>query len=79
MAVLILISVYILSIFLCRYSFRMQYVWGHWCKESCSMSLLWFIPYINTLVGIIFFIAGYLAKNRAYKAKLHNWFTNQDL
>ena len=78
-AILIILAVYILSIFLCRYSFRMQYVWGHWGKESCKVSGLWFTPIVNTLAGIVFLIFGYCVKKRTYKYKLPNWFTNKDL
>lgn len=77
MTFLILILVYISSIFICRYSYRMQYVWGHWDKEDCSLSLVWFIPVFNILVALV--NLGYTVKERTYKNKLLNWFTNQDL
>lgn len=78
-AILIILAVYIFSIFLCRYSYRMQYVWGHWGKDDITFSLLWIIPFFNTLAAITFLCMGYTAKKRTYKYKLPNWFTNKDL
>jgi len=77
--IFMILAVYVLSIFTCRYTFRMQYIWGHWDKESCEVTSLWFIPIVNTVASIVFLISGYCGKKRTYKYKLPNWFTNKDL
>jgi hypothetical protein len=54
MTILILITVYILSIFLCRFSWRLcsSKYFSAWLDEDCTASILWFIPVVNTFCGI---------------------------
>ena len=56
----ILIVIYILSVFLCRYTYRLcsSKHYNLWCDEDCRFSLLWIIPFVNTILvfSIVLFI-----------------------
>ena len=79
MIVTALILFYIGSIFLCRYSFRMQYVWDKWLIEDIKLNVMWFIPIFNFIAGIIFLIGGYPFNKIRFRSKFLTWFSNQDL
>jgi hypothetical protein len=79
MIIAILILFYIGSIFLCRYAFRMQYIWHDWLKKDVKLNILWFIPFGNFIVGILFLIVGYPFKKISFTNKFLRWFSNQDL
>jgi len=84
MLIFILISVYILSIIGCKYVYLLQssrYL-DNFLDEDCTVNGIWFIPVVNTLAAILFFIASlfYLIKwIKPTKNKFINWLCNFDL
>jgi hypothetical protein len=84
MLVFILIVIYSLSIIGCKYVYLLQssrYL-DNFLDEDCTVNGIWFIPIINTLAAISFFIFGlfYLIKwIKPTKNKFINWLCNFDL
>jgi len=84
MLIFILISVYILSIIGCKYVFLLQSskYFDNFNNEDCMIQPIWFIPIINTIAAISFFIFGlfYLVKwIKPTKNKFINWLCNFNL
>lgn len=67
METIVLISVYLLSILFCRWSFKKISLNGFFEMFLC------FFPLINTLLGIIVFIS-YEIENGEYSKKISDWF-----
>ena len=67
MEIIILISVYLLSILFCRWSFKKISLNGFFEMFLC------FFPLINTILGIIVFIS-YEIDNEEYSKKISDWF-----
>ena len=67
MEIIILISVYLLSILFCRWSLKKISLDGFFEMLLC------FFPLINTLAGIIVFII-YEIENRECLNKISDWF-----
>ena len=84
MLIFILISIYILSIIGCKYVYLLQssrYL-DNFNDEDCTVDVIWFLPAVNTLVFILFFIGSlfYLKKwIKPTKNKFINWLCNFDL
>jgi len=84
MLVFILIVIYSLSIIGCKYVFLLQsskYL-DNFLDEDCTIQPIWFIPVVNTLAAISFFIFGlfYSVKwIKPTKNKFINWLCNFDL
>ena len=84
MLVFILIVIYSLSIIGCKYVFLLQSskYFDNFLDEDCMIQPIWFIPIINTLAAVSFFIFGlfYLLKRlKPNKNKFINWLCNFDL
>jgi len=84
MLVFILIVIYSLSIIGCKYVYLLQsskYL-DNFLDEDCMIQPIWFIPVVNTLAAISFFIFGlfYSVKwIKPTKNKFINWLCNFDL
>jgi len=74
MIIIILISIYILSIFGCRNAARLCAKHDIWLKSACGARFFWFVPIINTLGTIILNLCvwGDLQKKRNTQVVLVN-------
>lgn len=77
--------VYIISVILSRFSYRLcsSKHFGLWMDEDCRFSILWIIPVVNSFVFILMFICIFMEilnnKRFNFKSKVLNKILNKDL
>jgi len=90
MYTLFFIIIYVASIFLVRLAYRNAFKYGFWLKSSAEMNILWFIPFVNTCIGIFFHLINFIEIKKIELKKTKNnfpnlfvrflkWLTNNDL
>jgi hypothetical protein len=80
--------VYIISVILSRFSYRLcsSKHFGLWMDEDCRFTILWIIPIVNSFVFILMFICIFMdmkiLNNKLrfnFKSKVLNKILNRDL
>ena len=85
MTATIFFIVYIISVILSRFSYRLcsSKHFGLWMDEDCRFSILWIIPVVNSFVFILMFICIFMEilnnKRFNFKSKVLNKILNKDL